>query len=133
MAQVHSLYGLGYSFWLFPIKRGRSACFNVAKAATAGTNIAHDEKGGCAGSPTFTDVGAMGFFANSVKLFAPHEMFQVVVVVAAWHPYPNPIRPAGGARGIFYFDDSIEFDDIGHTLFLYGLELYVEIGEVATG
>ena len=56
--EVHGFDRLGDAIRLQPVQGGGCATFDVAKAASAGANIAHHQEGGCSRTPTLAHIGA---------------------------------------------------------------------------
>ena len=56
--EVHGFDRLGDAIRLQPVQGGGCATFDVAKAASAGANIAHHQEGGCSRAPALAHIGA---------------------------------------------------------------------------
>ena len=96
MFEVHGTHGMGDAFWFGSVHWERPSCFHITKGAAAGAGVAHDEEGGGASPPTFTDVGTAGSFANGVQSLTTHEPLEEMVVVVGVVNLANfdPGRPS---------------------------------------
>ena len=79
---------------LVVIEPGRPAGLDRAEAARPGAGVAqdHDRRGALV--PALPDVRAVGLLADRVQVEAAEQALEVVVVLARWHPRPDPVGMA---------------------------------------
>ena len=90
MTQTHFLYGLGDTFWLFPIQADRTSRFYGTEAATTRTDAAQDHKGGGFMTPTFANIWATRLLTDCVESFTAHQVLEAFVVFALWRAHSQP-------------------------------------------
>ena len=90
MLKLHRLYSLCHVFRFFGIERGGAARLDVTEMTVACASIPKDKECSSTIAPTFTDVGAMSFLANSMEFFGSHQSLEPVVLITLRCPHSDP-------------------------------------------
>ncbi|SUZ74815.1 uncharacterized protein METZ01_LOCUS27669, partial [marine metagenome] len=90
VAQPHRLDDLSQAPGFLQVQALGPARGHCAVPATPGADLAQNHERGSAPVPAFSDVGAVGFFADSVELLVFHQVLELKIARAAWHRYLEP-------------------------------------------
>ena len=102
MLELHGFHCLGHAFGFLVIQGQGFSAFHITKTAAARANVPQDQEGGCPASPAFAHIGAVGFLANRMQLFAAHQVAQLGSGFSAGRFHFDPVWAAAGS-GIDFF------------------------------
>ena len=98
VVEIQRSYCLSHAGGFVSINWARLAMLDIAVRTGSGTHTAQNHERRGAVVPTFTDIGAVGLFADRVQRVLAHQTFEAAISGCAWRSHLQPPGLGGGRR-----------------------------------